>query len=81
MLPSEYINRNVRVTPFNEFEPVAARLRALPGPADCYCYSTDYPHVEGGKDSKQLMYEQVAPLGETVTEKFFAANARLLLPD
>jgi predicted TIM-barrel fold metal-dependent hydrolase len=81
MLPSEYINRNVRVTPFNEFEPVRRDFERYPNLSDCYCYSTDYPHVEGGKDSKQLMYAQVAPLGETVTEKFFAANARLLLPD
>ena len=30
MLPSGYINRNVRVTPFNEFEPVARDFDATP---------------------------------------------------
>ena len=80
MLPSAYVNRNVRVTPFNEFEPVVRDLERYPRLGDCYCYSTDYPHVEGGKNSKQELYEQVAPLGETIVEKFFAKNAELLLP-
>jgi hypothetical protein len=80
MLPSEYISRNVRVTLFNEVEPVARDFDRYPNLSDCYCYSTDYPHVEGGKNSKQEMHAQVAPLGETVVEKFFVKNAELLLP-
>jgi predicted TIM-barrel fold metal-dependent hydrolase len=81
MLPSEYINRQVRVTPFNDFEPVARDFERYPNLADSYCYATDYPHVEGGKDSKLKMYEQVAPLGSEIVEKFFVKNADLLLPE
>jgi predicted TIM-barrel fold metal-dependent hydrolase len=80
MKPSQYVNRNVRVTPFNEFEPVRRDFERYPQLADAYCYSTDYPHVEGGRDSKRLMYEQVAPLGEEIVEKFFATNAELIIP-
>ncbi|WP_236787745.1 amidohydrolase family protein [Amycolatopsis sp. GM8] len=81
MLPSEYINRNVRVTPFNDFEPVAQDFRRYPNVADSYCYATDYPHVEGGKESKQKMYDQIAPLGAEIAEKFFVTNSELLMPN
>jgi len=43
MKPSQYINRNVRVTPFNEFEPVRRDFERYPHLSDAYCY----PHVEG----------------------------------
>ncbi len=80
MKPSQYINRNVRVTPFNEFEPVRRDFERYPHLSDTYCYSTDYPHVEGGKDSKRLMHEQVAALGEEIVAKFFVTNAELIIP-
>jgi predicted TIM-barrel fold metal-dependent hydrolase len=80
-LPSVYVNRNVRVTPFNEFEPIDQDFRRYPHLADSYCYSTDYPHVEGGKESKLLLHQKLAPLGDEVVEKFFVRNAELLLPD
>jgi predicted TIM-barrel fold metal-dependent hydrolase len=81
LLPSEYLARNVRVTPFNEFEPVDRDFERYPNLATCYCYSTDYPHVEGGKRSKALLYDKVAPLGDDVVEQFFVTNAELLMPD
>jgi predicted TIM-barrel fold metal-dependent hydrolase len=80
MLPSQYINRNVRVTPFNGIEQVRREFERYPHLTDSYCYSTDYPHAEGGKDSKRKMYEQVSPLGEEIVEKFFVTNAELVIP-
>lgn len=80
MLPSEYMARNVRVTPFNNFEPIEVHLERYSHIVDCYCYSTDYPHIEGGTDIKRILHERVAPLGDEVLEKFFATNAELLLP-
>lgn len=79
MKPSEYIARNVRVSPFN-FEPVQRYFQDDPNLADVYCYSTDYPHVEGTRDSMKNMLARVAPLGREITEKFFRTNAELLLP-
>jgi predicted TIM-barrel fold metal-dependent hydrolase len=81
LMPSEYLARNVRVTPFNEFEPIDRDFERYPQLADSYCYSTDYPHVEGGKHSKALLQEKLAPLGSDVLERFFVKNAKLLLPD
>jgi predicted TIM-barrel fold metal-dependent hydrolase len=81
MLPSQYLARNVRVTPFNNFEPIAEHLRRYPHLQDCYCYSTDYPHIEGGKNIKAVFAEKVKPLGYEVMEKFFAKNAEWLMPD
>src|SRR5262249_17404528 len=49
MKPSDYINRNIRVTPFH-FEDVAMYFTRYPHLADVYSYSTDYPHFEGGKE-------------------------------
>ncbi|MFD5177074.1 amidohydrolase family protein [Nocardia sp. NPDC058379] len=77
--PSEYIARNVRVSPFN-FEPVDRYFQDDPFFADVYCYSTDYPHVEGTKDSMNRMLAKLEPLGEEITTKFFRTNAEWLLP-
>jgi predicted TIM-barrel fold metal-dependent hydrolase len=77
--PSEYIARNVRVTPYH-FESVDSYIERYPYLADVYCYSSDYPHREGGRESKQVFYEKLAPLGEDVVEKFFFTNGELLLP-
>jgi predicted TIM-barrel fold metal-dependent hydrolase len=81
MMPSEYMARNLRVTPFNNFEPVEVHLARFPQLQDCYCYSTDYPHIEGGTQINRKFYEQIAHLGTSVLEKFFVTNANLLLPD
>ncbi|MEV6060958.1 amidohydrolase family protein [Nocardia asteroides] len=77
--PSEYIARNVRISPFN-FEPVDQYFLDDPNLSDIFCYSTDYPHVEGTKDSMDKMLAKVQPLGEKITEKFFRTNAEWLLP-
>ncbi len=81
MPPSEYLKRNVRVNPFNTVEPVEDFLRRYPDLQDCYCYSTDYPHTEGGTDMARKFYERIAPLGSDIVEKFFVTNGMLLLPD
>jgi predicted TIM-barrel fold metal-dependent hydrolase len=81
MLPSEYLARNVRVTPFNNFEPIDEQFRQNPDLASCYCYSTDYPHIEGGKDIQRVFESRMAPLGSEVAQKFFVENARWIMPD
>lgn len=81
MKPSEYFARNVRVTPFNNFEPIERELERYPYLRDCYCYSSDYPHLEGGRNSKEVCYDRVAPLGEDIVDQFFVRNSQLLLPD
>lgn len=80
MLPSKYIDRQVRVVPFNDFEPIARDFERYPQIASSYCYASDYPHVEGGVESKTKVYEQIKYLGEDIVEKFFVTNGELLMP-
>jgi predicted TIM-barrel fold metal-dependent hydrolase len=79
MKPSEYIARNVRVTA-HFFEPVETYIEHYPHLRDVYCYSTDYPHKEGQRWSMKTFYDQIAPLGDDIVEKFFCTNAELLFP-
>ena len=79
MRPSEYMNRNVRVTPFH-FEPIDAFLERFPQVSSVYCYSTDYPHVEGGKFSKHRQEELLARLDADTRDKYFRDNGAWLLP-
>ena len=79
MTPSEYLGRNVRVTPFH-FEPIDTYFERYPAIADCFCFSTDYPHVEGGVDTKARQASQLARLGQGVIEKFFVTNGEWIVP-
>ena len=81
MLPSEYINKQVPVTQLQQFEPVVRDFEHYPNLAGTHWYATDYPHVEGGKESKMRMYEQIAPPGIDTVEKFFVKNAKPLLTE
>jgi predicted TIM-barrel fold metal-dependent hydrolase len=78
--PSEYLARNVRVTPHNIIEPLATFFTRYPQVANCYCYSTDYPHLEGGMHIKDKVHAALAPLGDAVLEKYFVTNGEWLLP-
>jgi predicted TIM-barrel fold metal-dependent hydrolase len=79
MKPSAYLARNVRATPY-VFEPVDKYIERYPELVDCYCFSSDYPHREGGREAKQRFYEKVSRLGDEVVEKFFVKNAEWILP-
>jgi predicted TIM-barrel fold metal-dependent hydrolase len=79
--PSDYLARNVRVTPYNILEPIAEFLTRYPHLSSCYCYSTDYPHLEGGMHIKTKVYETLKPLGEEILEKYFVTNGEWLLPE
>ena len=78
--PSEYLARNVRVTPHNIVEPVDLFFTRYSHLASCYCYSTDYPHLEGGAHINRKMYDMLAPLGDEVMERYFVGNGAWLLP-
>jgi len=79
--PSAYLARNVRVTPTQIVEPVDQFLLRYPHLVDCYCYSTDYPHIEGGAHVDRMMHDLLALQGEPVLERYFSTNGSWLLPD
>lgn len=78
MKPSEYMSRQLRASVLLH-EPVELWLERYPIIQDCYCYSSDFPHPEGGEWSMKEFYRRVSPLGEDVVEKFFVTNPSLLL--
>ncbi|MCW2799786.1 MAG: hypothetical protein JWQ70_1258 [Aeromicrobium sp.] len=78
--PSEYIARNVRVTPFY-YEEVGEILDRYPNVQDVLVYASDYPHREGGKYSKDIYDKKLIDMPHDVREKFFVRNAELLMPD
>lgn len=80
MRPSGYIARNVRVTPFY-FEPVASYFERYPHLSDVYCYSTDYPHFEGGCESKRIFAEALSGVSADLRDKFFYRNGAFLVPE
>jgi predicted TIM-barrel fold metal-dependent hydrolase len=79
MSPSEYVARNVRVTPFH-FEPIDTYFERFATVANCFCFSTDYPHVEGGIDTKARQAALLGRLGPDVVEKFFVTSGEWIVP-
>jgi predicted TIM-barrel fold metal-dependent hydrolase len=76
--PSQYIARNVRVPAF-PFEPVDQYIERY-GLEDVYCYASDYPHPEGGKDAMARFARAMERLGPEIMEKFFVTNGAYLMP-
>jgi hypothetical protein len=76
--PSEYLARNVRIAPY-DFEDVGKYIH-LHGLEECYCFASDYPHIEGGIEPLDKLVASLQPLGPRVMEKFFVSNGELLLP-
>jgi hypothetical protein len=77
--PSDYIRRNVRVSLF-DIEPVDVYIDQF-GMPECYCYASDYPHPEGGKDPMGDVSGRLERFGPEVMRKVFVENGRWLLPD
>ena len=76
LLPSEYLRRQVRFTPF-PFEDTAWLIEQC-GP-ELFMFSTDYPHPEGGKRPFEAFGEAVAGFDESTQERFFWRNGAELL--
>ena len=77
--PSEYVRRNIRVTPFwHEDLPAMVSRYGL---KEVYCFSTDYPHLEGSKDPIGKFRKHLSKMDADYAEPFFIDNARLLFPD
>ena len=69
--PSEYIERQVRVTPYPT-EP-AGWIIEQSSPRICL-FSSDYPHVEGGRNPFGRFDRSTADLPEAHRERFFREN-------
>jgi predicted TIM-barrel fold metal-dependent hydrolase len=81
MRPSEYLRRNLRVTPYI-FEPIGDFMERYEqfGVPDILCYGSDFPHIEGGRDQITAYAQSLDRLNESMVEKFFVTNGELLMP-
>ncbi|MCU1399914.1 MAG: Amidohydrolase [Acidimicrobiales bacterium] len=71
MLPSEYIRRQVRFTPF-PFEDTTWLIEQCG--AELFMFSTDYPHPEGGRRPFEIFGDALEPFDETARDQFFWRN-------
>jgi predicted TIM-barrel fold metal-dependent hydrolase len=72
LLPSEYVRRNIRVTPLPvPHELPVTTVAALP---EVPIFSSDYPHFEGSGDPIGHYREVLAPLDDTARASFLGDN-------
>ena len=69
--PSEYMIRQVRVTPYTTED--AGWIIGQSSPFICM-FSTDYPHLEGGRNPYERFQRSTASLPEKDQDCFFRAN-------
>jgi len=69
--PREYVERQIRVTPYPT-EDVGWITREV-GPDVCL-FSTDYPHVEGGRRPYERFERSLGDAPEAVRARFYAEN-------
>ncbi|MEL7155891.1 MAG: amidohydrolase family protein, partial [Actinomycetota bacterium] len=69
--PAEYIHRQVRVTPYPT-EPTGWIIENS-GPDICL-FSSDFPHVEGGRNPLRRFDSEVSHLADDVQDRFFRRN-------
>jgi predicted TIM-barrel fold metal-dependent hydrolase len=71
LLPSEFVRRQIRVTPYPH-EP-AGWIIENSGP-EIAMFSSDYPHVEGGRNPVKRFDASLAGCDGEVTDAFYAGN-------
>jgi predicted TIM-barrel fold metal-dependent hydrolase len=74
--PSEQITEQMAFTPY-PFEDVGAMIRE--SNPDLYLFSSDYPHIEGGRNPLGRFTASLAGMSDEVCEKFYSANLAALI--
>jgi len=76
LLPSEYIRRAVKFTPFPSED---VSLMISQAGADLFLFSSDYPHPEGTSDPLGRFERSLTQLDETVKDKFYRSNFEAMM--
>jgi predicted TIM-barrel fold metal-dependent hydrolase len=76
MVPSDYVRRQIKVTPFAG-EDIGWLLKS--GAEDLLMFASDYPHHEGTDDPIGRFERTMEGAGEPVREKFYAGNFKALM--
>ena len=74
--PSQQVREQMAFTPY-PFEDVGAMIRE--SNPDLYLFSSDYPHIEGGRNPLGRFQASLEGFGDDVLERFYADNMRRLL--
>jgi predicted TIM-barrel fold metal-dependent hydrolase len=69
--PSDYVRRQVRATPYPAED--VGWIVANAGPEVCL-FSSDYPHVEGGRNPIKRFEESMGELSEEEKQRFYVDN-------
>ena len=69
--PSEIVRRQIRVTPYPHEN--AGWLINQAGPETCL-FSSDFPHVEGGRNPLKRFGDSLAGIGPEAVDAFYAGN-------
>jgi predicted TIM-barrel fold metal-dependent hydrolase len=69
--PSEYVKRQIRVTPY-PMDPVGWIIEQAG--EDVCLFSSDYPHVEGGRHPLKRFEQSMADTSERAKQKFYCDN-------
>ena len=71
MRPTDYVQRQIRATPYPT-EDVGWLTEQL-GPEICL-FSTDYPHVEGGRRPFERFEASLGDADEAIRQRFYSDN-------
>lgn len=69
--PSEYVRRQIRITPYPT-EDVGRLIRTCG--AELFMFSSDYPHVEGGRNPLKRFETSLAGCSDAERDAFYARN-------
>jgi len=76
--PSQQLSEQMGFTPFPHED--VANLIGQSNP-DLYLFSSDYPHVEGGRNPIRKFETSLTEADETIKTKFFSENFLRLWPE
>jgi uncharacterized protein len=68
---SDYVRRQLKFTPFPT-EPTGWIIEQ--GGAELFLFSSDYPHIEGGRNPLKRFEESMAGISESAKERFYTTN-------
>ena len=71
MKASDYVRRQIKFTP-HPTEPVGWIIKQ--GGEQLFLFSSDYPHIEGGRNPLKRFEDSMTRIGEAAKERFYAAN-------
>ncbi len=76
LAPSEYLRRQVRVTPLVVSQPLRPTIDLVP--PEMLCFSSDYPHVEGTADAVAICERQLDGVSEAARQAFYGGVGDLI---